>query len=167
MSVSQLDLAMANLRIRLAEIEDRERQLDAQVSQFRQQLRRVPRQAVYGQAGLETSLAAMGEIEERLADAEAVRGRLVRIKSTASQELEALVVLKQVDEARTTLSDLKRHLADGAPRNRGGDPAPGRIHRGQQQARRAIDNRALPRRTGIRPALVVSIPMPAFRAVQV
>ena len=46
----------------------------------------------------------MGEIEERLADAEAVRGRLVRIKSTASQELEALVVLKQVDEARTTLS---------------------------------------------------------------
>ena len=113
MSVSQLDLAMANLRIRLAEIEDRERQLDAQVSQFRQQLRRVPRQAVYGQAGLETSLAAMGEIEERLADAEAVRGRLVRIKSTASQELEALVVLKQVDEARTTLSDLKRHLADG------------------------------------------------------
>ena len=102
---------MANLRIRLAEIEDRERQLDAQVSQFRQQLRRVPRQAVYGQAGLETSLAAMGEIEERLADAEAVRGRLIRIKSTASQELEALVVLKQVDEARTTLADLKRHAA--------------------------------------------------------
>ena len=145
---------MANLRIRLAEIEDRERQLDAQVSQFRQQLRRVPRQAVYGQAGLEASLAAMGEIEERLADAEAVRGRLIRIKSTASQELEALVVLKQVDEARTTLADFEAAHGGRGPKNRGGDPAPGRIHRGQQQASRAIDNRALPRRTGIRPALI-------------
>jgi hypothetical protein len=99
---------MANLRIGLAEMNNKEAQLDAQVSQFRQQLRRVPRQAMYGQASLDTSLAAMGEIEERLADAEAVRRRLQQIKKSASQELEALIVLKQVDEARTKLAGLKR-----------------------------------------------------------
>ena len=111
MSVSQLEKAMADLRIGLAEMENRESQLDAQISQFRQQLRRVPRQAIYGQASLDSSLAAMGEIEERLDDAEAVRRRLLRIKASAQQELEALVVLKQVDEARSKLADLKRSRA--------------------------------------------------------
>ena len=108
MSVSQLEKAMANLRIGLAEMASKEAQLDAQIVQFRQQLRRVPRQAMYGQASLEASLAAMGEIEERLADAESVRRRLLQIKAAATQELESLIVLKQVDEARATLSALRR-----------------------------------------------------------
>ena len=111
MSVSQLEKAMANLRIGLAEMQNKEEQLDAQISQFKQQLRRVPRQAMYGQASLDASLAAMGEIEERLANAEAVRRRLLQIKASATQELEALVVLKQVDEAKTKLSTLKRSRA--------------------------------------------------------
>ncbi len=111
MSVSQLEQAMANLRIGLAEMENKESQLDAQITQFRQQLRRVPRQAMYGQASLDASLAAMGEIEERLADAEGVRRRLLQIKAAATRELEALVVLKQVDEARTKLAELKRSRA--------------------------------------------------------
>ena len=111
MSVSQLEKAMANLRIGLAEMQNKEEQLDAQISQFKQQLRRVPRQAMYGQASLDASLAAMGEIEERLANAEAVRRRLLQIKASATQELEALVVLKQVDEAKTKLSALKRSRA--------------------------------------------------------
>ncbi len=108
MSVSQLEKTMANLRIGLAEMENKESQLDAQISQFRQQLRRVPRQAMYGQASLDSSLAAMGEIEERLADAEGVRRRLLQIKASATQELEALIVLKQVDEARSQLANLKQ-----------------------------------------------------------
>ncbi len=112
MSVSQLEKAMANLRMGLAEMEHKESQLDAQISQFRQQLRRVPRQAMYGQASLDVSLAAMGEIEERLTDAEAVRRRLLQIKASAQQELEALIVLKQVDEARNRLADLKRRRTD-------------------------------------------------------
>ena len=102
---------MANLRIGLAEMENKESQLDAQISQFKQQLRRVPRQAMYGQASLDASLAAMGEIEERLANAESVRRRLLQIKAAASQELESLIVLKQVDEARTKLAGLKRSPA--------------------------------------------------------
>lgn len=108
MSVSQLEKAMATLRMGLAEMESKEAQLDAQITQFRQQLRRVPRQAMYGQAGLDASLSAMGEIEERLADAEAIRRRLLRIKAAAAQELESLVLLKQVDEARAALTGLRR-----------------------------------------------------------
>ncbi len=107
MAISQLEQAMANLRLSLAEMRAKEDQLDALISQFQTQLRRLPRQVVYGQTSLELSLTAMGEIEERLDDSVANRRRLLAIKDTATQELEALQLLKRVDEARTKLADLK------------------------------------------------------------
>ena len=107
MAISQLEQAMATLRLGLAEMCNKENQLDAQISQFQTQLRRVPRQVVYGQTSLDSSLAAMGEIEERLEDAVANRRRLLEIKKTATQELEALQLLKRVDEARSQLAILK------------------------------------------------------------
>ena len=107
MAISQLEQAMATLRLGLAEMCNKENQLDAQISQFQTQLRRVPRQVVYGQTSLDSSLAAMGEIEERLEDALANRRRLLEIKKTATQELEALQLLKRVDEARSQLAILK------------------------------------------------------------
>ena len=107
MAISQLEQAMATLRLSLAEMRNKEDQMDALVNQFQTQLRRLPRQAVYGQMSLEMSLTAMGEIEERLDDAVANRRRLLAIKDTAAQELEALQLLKRVDEARFKLAELK------------------------------------------------------------
>ena len=114
MSVSQLEQAMATLRLGLAEMRNREGQLDDQISQFTTQLRRLPRQVAYGKTSLDASLAAMGEIEERLADAEANRRRLLQIKKTATQELEALELLKRVDEAKFRLADLKKTAASAS-----------------------------------------------------
>ncbi len=108
MAISQLEQAMGTLRLGLAEMRNKEEQLDAQIGQFQTQLRRLPRQVVYGQTSLDASLAAMGEIEERLEDAVANRRRLLEIKKTATQELEALELLKRVDEARSQLADLKK-----------------------------------------------------------
>ena len=107
MSISQLEQAMATLRLGIAEMRNKEEQLDAVVSQFQTQLRRLPRQAIYGQTPLDSSLTAMGEIEERLDDAVANRRRLLEIKKAAILELEALELLKRVDEARSQLADLK------------------------------------------------------------
>ncbi|MDA1127114.1 MAG: hypothetical protein O2913_00225 [Chloroflexi bacterium] len=108
MAISQLEQAMATLRLGLAEMRNKEELLDAQIYQFQTQLRRLPRQVVYGQTSLDASLAAMGEIEERLEDAVANRRRLLEIIKTASQELEALQLLKLVDDARSQLATLKR-----------------------------------------------------------
>ena len=108
MAISQLEQAMGTLRLGLAEIRHKESQLDDQISQFETQLRRLPRQVVYGQTTLDLSLNAMGEIEERLEAASANRRRLLEIKKTASQELEALQLLKLVDEARSQLAALKQ-----------------------------------------------------------
>ena len=107
-SVSQLQQAMATLRLSLANIRHKEEQLDAQIAQFRTQLRRLPRQAIYGRAPLEMALSAMGEIEERLQDAEQTRRRLLAIKKAALDELAALESVQQVDDARKSLARLKQ-----------------------------------------------------------
>ena len=112
MSTSQLQQTTANLRMSLAEIENKERQLESMISQFRTQLRRLPRQVIYGATGLDASLSALGEIEERLADATATRRRLATIKKATMDELAALESVKQVGEARRSLADLKRRVRD-------------------------------------------------------
>ena len=108
MSTSQLQIAMSSLRIRLAEIQSREDQAETLINQFRTQLRRLPRQVVYGTISLDASLAAMGEIEERLNDAIATHRWLLEFKKTAIYELEALQLVGQVDEARRSLSFLRQ-----------------------------------------------------------
>ena len=113
MAISQLEQAMATLRLGLAEMRNKENQLDQLVNQFQTQLRRLPRQVVYGQGSLDMSLAAMSEIEERLDDAMANRRRLLAINDTATQELEALQLLKRVDEARSKLARLTRSRPSG------------------------------------------------------
>ena len=117
MVFSQLQSTLATLRLSLAEIQDNERQLDARISQFRTQLRRLPRQVVYGNTGLDASMSAMGEIEERLADVVASRRRLLEFKRAAEEELEALGLIKQVDEARHKLQALRQRV-----RTSGEDP---------------------------------------------
>jgi hypothetical protein len=101
---------MSSLRIRLAEIQSREDQAETLINQFRTQLRRLPRQVVYGTISLDASLAAMGEIEERLNDATATHRWILEFKKTAVYELEALQLVGQVDEARRTLSSLREQI---------------------------------------------------------
>jgi chromosome segregation ATPase len=108
---SQLRQAMAALRMSLAEIRHKEETLDATIAQFRTQLRRLPRQTIYGRAPLDMALSAMGEVEERLQDAEDTRRRLLTVKKAATDELAALESVQQVDEARKALAQLKRQAA--------------------------------------------------------
>ena len=99
MSLSQLQQTMATLRLSLAEIRNKEQKLESMINQFRTQLRRLPRQVIYGNTTLDASISAMGEIEERLGDTLAVQRRLLAIKKAALDELAALESVKQVDEA--------------------------------------------------------------------
>ena len=109
MSASQLQQTMAILRMSLAEIDNKEHQLESMISQFRTQLRRLPRQVIYGKTGLD---ASMGEIEERLSDSTSTLRRLQVIKKATLDELAALESVKQVSEARRSLADLKRTIRE-------------------------------------------------------
>ena len=112
MSLSQLQQTMATLRLSLAEIKNKEQHIDSMISQFRTQLRRLPRQVIYGKTTLDASISAMGEIEERLGDSLAVQRRLLAIKKASQDELAALESVKQVDEARSALANLKQQILD-------------------------------------------------------
>ncbi|MCI0788624.1 MAG: hypothetical protein J4N88_03490 [Chloroflexi bacterium] len=141
MAISQLEQAMATLRLGLAEMRNKEDQLDALISQFQTQLRRLPRQVVYGETSLDLSLTAMGEIEERLDDAVANRRRLQAIKDTATQELEALQLLKRVDEARSQLATLKNGTTAGVDVDSEIRKLEGFIAANSRQAEQAITDR--------------------------
>ena len=106
---------MAALRLSLAEIRHKEEQLDASIAQFRTQLRRLPRQTIYGRAPLDMALSAMGEVEERLRDSEENHRRLLTIKRAALDELAALESVEQVDKARKELAQLKQQSARHGP----------------------------------------------------
>ena len=157
MAISQLEQAMATLRLGLAEMRNKEDQLDALISQFQTQLRRLPRRVVYGEASLDLSLAAMGEIEERLDDAVANRRRLQAIKDTATQELEALQLLKRVDEARTQLATLQNGTGVGDDVDSEIRQLEGFIAANSRQAEQAITDRfrvrTSDRVSGVRPAV--------------
>ena len=141
MAISQLEQAMATLRLGLAEMRNKEDQLDALISQFQTQLRRLPRRVVYGEASLDLSLAAMGEIEERLDDAVANRRRLRSVKDAATQELEALQLLKRVDEARTQLATLQNGTGVGDDVDSEIRQLEGFIAANSRQAEQAITDR--------------------------
>ena len=109
----QIRQATARLRLFLAEIESRERDLNNMIRQFRTQRDRLPKQAIYGIATLDMALSAMAEIEERLNHATAVKQRLVAFKQKALDELGALVLTQQVEEAKDTLKELERRVESG------------------------------------------------------
>ena len=91
----------------LAEIRGREEQLDIMIRQFRAQIDRPPRQAIYGRTTLDLALSAMEEIHERLNHAQVTRQNLLAIKQRASDELSALQLTQRVEEAKEALRDLK------------------------------------------------------------
>ena len=107
----QIREATARLRLVLADIQGREIQLDSMVHQFRTQLDRLPKQAIYGRTPLDLALSAMAEIQERLDDAIATRRHLLAIKQRTSDELAALELTRRVEETKDTLRDLKAQPA--------------------------------------------------------
>ena len=110
----QIREATARLRLVLADIQGREIQLDSMVHQFRTQLDRLPKQAIYGRTPLDLALSAMAEIQERLDDAIATRRHLLAIKQRTSDELAALELTHRVEETKDTLRDLKAQPAGAA-----------------------------------------------------
>lgn len=77
------------------------------IRQFRTQKERLPRQAIYGRTTLDMALSAMAEIEERLEHARSVHRHLTAIKRRAVDELAALELTQQVEEAKDNLRRLK------------------------------------------------------------
>ena len=110
--MTQMNRAMAALKLSLAEMRARDDSLKALIRQFETQLKRIPRQAMYGRAPLNLALGSMAEIEERLLHSQTQRRHLLTIMEQARLELEALVLVQRIESAREQLVRLRKQLVD-------------------------------------------------------
>lgn len=105
--VQKIDATIAKLRLVLANVKAKEQQYEGVRHQFREQLRRVVEYGVYGESSLDSTLGAMAEIQQRLADTEAAARDLGLIRARAERELESLQLTKRIEAARATLQKLR------------------------------------------------------------
>ncbi|MCS7206512.1 MAG: hypothetical protein NZ951_01025 [Dehalococcoidia bacterium] len=113
MGAQEIHRAIAHLRLLIADLQGREEALRAACQQFRVQVRRLSRRALYGATSLDLSLASIGEVEERLETAEKTLARIVRLKQQAQEELHALQLTLSIEEAKGQLAELQARLRAG------------------------------------------------------
>jgi hypothetical protein len=109
--VQKIDVTIAKLRMLLADASAKEQQYTAVRQQFRDQLRRAVEYSVYGDASLDGTLSLMGEIQQRIADAEATLRDLGLVRARAERELESLQLTKRIEAAKEELKKLQERQA--------------------------------------------------------
>jgi hypothetical protein len=109
--MQEMDRRIALLRLLLADVTAREGQAREAQDQLRGQLTRIVDFTVRQNAGVGHALSAMGEVEERLAQQEAMLRHLALLRARAQGELQALLVTRGVADARARLAELETRRA--------------------------------------------------------
>jgi hypothetical protein len=107
MAVPEMQKAIARLRLMLATIRSKEAELEGLRRDFQGQLDRAPASVIQVNSPLELSLAAMGEIQERLDDVALKLRHLAAIKTRVQSELDALELTTRIETAKGELAVLK------------------------------------------------------------
>ena len=107
MAMPEMQKAISNLRMLLAEVNRKEDEFEALARQFKRQLDRAPRHAIHGGNPVETTLNMMGEIQERLDKVETMHEHLSAMKRQAENELQALSITGRIEEAKRELASMK------------------------------------------------------------
>src|SRR5207253_3493203 len=119
--VNQGDAAIARLRLFLADIEGKEKQLQAVRRQFRDQMERVIGFALYHEASVDQTISMMGDVNEREREVERMLGHLVRLRDRVQAELESLVLTRGIEAAKAELADLEARKSDLEQHRRAGE----------------------------------------------
>jgi hypothetical protein len=110
--MQELDKRIGLLRLLLADVDAREQQRSALSKQYRLQLQHIVEVTVVQTGDLGAALAAMQEVEERLAEVERTGRHLGLVRARAATELEALLLTRRVAEAQAQLAELETRQQD-------------------------------------------------------
>ncbi len=110
--MQKIDIMIAKLRLLLADVTAKEHQFSIVRQQFRDQLRKAVEYSIYGDASLDGTLGLMGEIQQRVASADAALRNLTLVRERAERELESLQLTKRIEAAKTELNDLLARRAE-------------------------------------------------------
>jgi hypothetical protein len=110
-ALKKIDLTIARLRLLLADITARESAIEDQRRQCREQRAKLVTFALYGDVSLDSVLAMLTDVEERLASVEATARSLGTVRKRAEVELESLQLTKGIEEAKVLLHQLQAKQA--------------------------------------------------------
>lgn len=115
--MKKIDITIARLRLLLADVASRERGLEDQRRVCREQQNKLITFSMYGDSSLDSVLAMLGDVQERLTHVEATAQSLAAIRKRAEFELESLQLTKGIEEAKVLLHQLQARQAapDAAP----------------------------------------------------
>lgn len=110
-ALKKIDLTIARLRLLLAEVTAREGALEEQRRTCREQHNKLVTFSMYGDSSLDSVLAMLGDVEERLTHIDATAHSLSAIRQRAENELESLQLTKGIEEAKVLLLELQAKQA--------------------------------------------------------
>ena len=125
--MNQVDSTIGRLRLFLADIEQKEKQLEITRRQFRDQMERVISFALYREASVEQTLSMMAEVHQRSQNAEQLLQHLGRLRARVVAELESLQLTKGIEAAKIELAELESRKADLESRLGAVDAPPGGV----------------------------------------
>ena len=110
-AIKKIDLTIARLRLLLADVSAREGALENQRRTFREQQSKLVTFSMYGDSSLDSVLAMLADVQERLNHIEATSQSLAAIRKRAEIELESLQLTKGIEEAKVLLRELQAKQA--------------------------------------------------------
>ena len=110
-ALKKIDITIARLRLLLADIRARESALDDQRRTAEDQRNKLVTFSIYGDTTLDTVLAMLADVEERLSHVELRARTLSTVRKRAEVELESLQLTKGIEEAKVLLQDLQARQA--------------------------------------------------------
>jgi hypothetical protein len=113
-SLKKIDLTIARLRILLADVTARERALEDQRRTCRDQHNKLVTFSIYGDTSLDSVLAMLADVQERLEHVESTSRALAAVRKRAETELESLQLTKGIEEAKVLLQQLQAQQLEPA-----------------------------------------------------
>jgi len=110
-ALKKIDITIARLRLLLADVASRERSLEDQRRVCREQQNKLVTFSMYGDGSLDSVLAMLADVQERLTHVEATAQSLAAIRKRAEFELESLQLTKGIEEAQALLQQLQAREA--------------------------------------------------------
>ena len=110
-ALKKIDLTIARLRLLLADVTARGTALQEQRRTCAEQHNKLVTFSLYGDSSLDSVLAMLGDVQERLSHIEATARALAAIRQRAENELESLQLTKGIEEAKVLLNELQARQA--------------------------------------------------------
>jgi len=110
-ALKKIDITIARLRLLLADVSARDSAIHDQRRTYNEQRAKLVTFSIYGDSTLDSVLAMLADVEERLAHVEATARSLALIRKRAEGELESLQLTKGIEEAKVLLIELQARQA--------------------------------------------------------